>query len=223
MSAPERAVPRGSTGMKPKVFRSNGARLVAWAWMAFAGLNLVDVAVRGHDRAGLMAAAVLLLGCGLAYGFGLRPRIVADDAGVRLHNPLRDVRVPWPALRQVEAAETLHLHCTWTSGEGAPGEEGQRFKAWSFQTSPRARARAERRARREVPDALAQHLNGRSPALFVAEQLTELAATRGGLAAPDDDRRDGARPSVTWSVPAVAALALPVALLIVLILVSARG
>ena len=201
------------SGVQPKVFRSTAGRVVAWVWLVFAAVNLVDVAVRGHDLAGMIAAAVLLLGSGTAYVFGLRPRIVADDSGISLHNPLRDVRVPWPAVQRIEAAESVRVHYE------AEGGEERRAGAWAVQTSPRARARVQRRAhgrsRGATHDAVAEYARNRTPADYVAEQLTELAATRRRT-----DTASGAGPSVTWSMPAVAAVAAPAALLASLILVA---
>jgi hypothetical protein len=213
MSTAERA-PAGSVGRgEGRVFRSTGARIAGWAWLVFAAANLLDLAVRGDDLAALIAAAVLLFGCGLAYVLGLRPRIVADEAGIRLHNPLRDVRIPWPALRRIEVAETLRFHCA--TGQAAGPGESRSFNAWVMQTSPRALARAQKRSRPEVPEAIAEHVAGRTPADFVAEQLTELAP-RGRPGAESLGDRDADRPSVTWAVPAVAAVALPGAALVVL-------
>jgi PH (Pleckstrin Homology) domain-containing protein len=196
--------------VQPKVFRSTPGRWFAWVWLAFSAANLVDVAVRGHDLAGMIAAAVLLLGSGIAYVLGLRPRIVADDSGIKLHNPLRDVRLPWRSVRRVDATEAVRVHYA------AEGDEERRARAWVLQTSPRARARAERRSRTRSgpPDVVAEHAKDRTPADYVAEQLTELLTAH---------RRDDAPgvPSVTWSKPAVAALAVPAALLAVLVLVAA--
>jgi hypothetical protein len=206
--------------MQPKVFRSTGARVAAWAWLVFAAANLADVAVRGRDLAALIAAAVLLLGSGLAYVLGLRPRVVADENGVQVHNPLRDVRIPWPALHDVEVTDTLLLHCT------GDGDRRLRVKAAAMHTSPRARARAERRTRRQVPDALAAQAAGRTPADFVAEQLTELAAERRKAARRADRERDtgrdqgATRTSVSWSRPAALALGVPATVLAVLVLAA---
>jgi hypothetical protein len=201
--------------MRPRVFRSAGARLGGWAWMVFAAANLADIAIRGRDMASLIAAAVLLTGCGLAYVFGLRPAIVAEETGVRLRNPLRDVRIPWPALKEVEVAEALRFHCV---ADGGPW----RAKAWVLQTSPRARARAERRAEKGVPDTVVEHVKGRTPAHFAAEQLTELAVAHGGgkRAGKAGPGGDTARPSVNWSIPAMAAVALPGVVLVALSLVG---
>jgi hypothetical protein len=207
--------------MQPKVFRSTAGRVVACVWLVFAAVNLVDVAVRGHDLAGMIAAAVLLLGSGAAYVLGLRPRIVADDSGISLHNPLRDVRVPWPAVQRIEATESVRVHYA------AEGGEERRAGAWAVQTSPRARARAQRRtqgrgsqgtSQGRTADAAAEYAKNRTPADYVAEQLTELAAAR-----RRKDAGSGEGPSVTWSVPAVAAVAAPAALLAVLVLISVLG
>jgi hypothetical protein len=215
------SVTKPAAGRKPTVFRSVGAYVAGWVWMVAAALNLADVAFRGRDLAAVIAAAVLLTGCGIAYVFGLRPAIVADETGVRLRNPLRDVRIPWPALRRVEAAETLRFHCV---AEGGPWTA----KAWVLQTSPRARARMERRAEKAakaesgVPDPIAEQLKGRTPARFAAEQLTELAVAHGGgeRAAEATTGEGTERPSVTWSTPAIAAVALPGVVLVALILVA---
>jgi PH (Pleckstrin Homology) domain-containing protein len=201
--------------VQPKVFRSTSARVVAWVWLVFAAANLVDIAVRGHDLAGMIAAAVLLLGSGVAYVLGLRPRIVADESGVRLHNPLRDVRVPWPAVREIDATESVRV-----SYVAEDGEE-RRVGAWAMQTSPRARARAQRRSRRRtpegggVPTAVAEYARNRTPADYVADQLTELAAEHRSEAPSE-----GRRPAVTWSLPAIITLAVPGAALAILVLAA---
>lgn len=205
--------------MKPKVFRSLGARVAGWAWMVLAAANLIDIAVRGRDLAALIAAAVLLTGCGLAYMLGLRPAIVADEAGVWLRNPLKDVRIPWPALQQIDVGGALRFRCV------VDGEPWQ-AKAWVLQTSPRAQARARARESRRpdpaVPAALAEHLEGRTPADFAAEQLTELAVAHGGGKRAGKARRGetAARPSVSWSIPTIVAVAVPGAVLVALGLVG---
>ena len=193
--------------MKPLVFRSTPSFVFAWIWMAFAAANLVDIALRGRDVTSVIAAGSLLLGAGVAYVIGLRPRVVADQDGVRLHNPLRDVRLAWSAVDKVEKTNAIEIH----SGDST-------FRAYALQTSPRARVRAEAKPRRDnVPDHVADYVKGRLPIDFAVEQLTELA-TQG--------RRDSAEsavapPSVSPSWFAITALAAPTALLLAAILVSA--
>ena len=194
--------------MKPLVFRSTPAYVFGWIWMAFAAANMVDLIVRGRDVAAAIAAGALLLGAGVAYIIGLRPRLVANDEGIRLHNPLHDIRVPWAAVDRVEITDAVEIH----SG-------GRKFRVWALQAPARARARAEARARRDkgpaAPKHVAEYVKGRLPADFAAEQLSEMADQRRAAA------KDGATAQVSVSLPAVAALVLPALLLASSILVAA--
>jgi hypothetical protein len=194
-----------ATRMKPRVFRSMPFYVLGWVWIVLAAALLIDVAARGRDADSAIAAGALLLGSGIAYVIGLRPRVVADDEGVRLHNPLRDVRVPWSAIDKIEATDAIVLH----SGDSA-------YRAWALQSSPRARLRAEARTRRTkstVPDHVAEYVQGRLPVDFAAEQLNELAREhRGGAPAATSV-------AVCWA--AIAAIAVPAAILAVSILIAA--
>jgi Bacterial PH domain len=192
------------------LFRSAAARIGAWVWLVFAALNLADLAWRGRDLTSLIAAAAILFGCGLAYVLGLRPRIVADDTTLELRNPLRDVRVPWPAVRGIEADHALQVRFTATGGAERTA------KAWVLQTSPRARAREERRFRKQsrgLPPEVAAKAAGRTPLGYAAEQLNELATRH--------RRAPGNTPgTITWSKAAIAALAPPGILLVVTVVLS---
>jgi hypothetical protein len=150
-----------------RVFRPGGIRFAGWAWMVFAVLNLADLAWRGRDMASAVAAAVLLLGCGIAYAVALRPRIVADGEAVHFHNLFRDVRLPWGAVDRFEGGDAVYAHV---------GE--RRYRAFILQTSPRSRAKSEMRARREdkkLPEAVADYMRGRTATDFTVEQLREIA------------------------------------------------
>jgi hypothetical protein len=205
-----------------RVFRSTAALVGGWAWMVFAAVNFVDLAVRGRDTDALLAAAVLLLGCGIAYVLGLRPRVVGDETGVRVHNPLRDVVVPWPALKEITAPGSVRV--SYTGPDGEPHEAS----TWVLQTSPRERAKADRRAARTPHDAVARYIETRTPADFAAEQLTELAdahrrPARTQPGPEPTDLTDTAAPPTgraTWSIPALAALAGPALLLAAAILAA---
>ncbi|MBA9001133.1 PH domain-containing protein [Thermomonospora cellulosilytica] len=187
------------TDGKPLVFRSTAGRIAAWSWLTFSALMLADTAWRGDDLAAAVSAAVLLFGCGLAYVLGLRPRITAGEDAVEIRNPLRDIRVPWSAVRKIEATHALQVRFTGPEG-------GERLaRAWTLQTSPRARTREERRLRKEaagLPPEVAAKLGGRTALGYATEQLNDLAKRH--------RRRSGkASGVVTWSRPAVAALAVP--------------
>jgi hypothetical protein len=185
-----------------RVFRSGAIRVAGWAWMVFAVLNFADLAWRGRDAASAVAAAVLLLGCGIAYVVALRPRIVADDEAVHFHNLFRDVRLPWGAVDRFEGGDAVYAHV---------GE--RRYRAFVLQTSPRARAKAELRGRREdkkVPDVVADYMRGRTATDFTVEQLREIA--------PKNPAKGEAR--VAWSWPTVLALAVPAVLTVVAIIAA---
>jgi hypothetical protein len=189
-----------------RVFRSGAVRFAGWAWMVFAALNLADLVWRGRDMASLVAAAVLLFGSGIAYAVAIRPRIVAGDDAVLFHNLLRDVRLPWTAVERFEGGDAVYAHV----GDG-------RFRAYVLQTSPRARAKSEMKARREdknLPDAVADYMRGRTATDFTVEQLRELA---------DQNRREpeSMEPvTVRWSWPAILAFAVPGVLTVVLIVIA---
>ncbi|MFI0485586.1 PH domain-containing protein [Actinomadura sp. 9N215] len=209
--------------------RSTGGRVAAYAWLAFAALNLADLlfGITGDASYSLMTfgiSMVLLLGCGVAYAVGLRPAIIGDDDAVTIRNPLRDVRAPWPAVRRVEGTNAVTVRFT-----GPDGTETQ-TRAWVHQTSPRAQAKAEARARKEASKDDEFDLRGRTPAAYAAQRLNEIRdrrrpRTRSGApdraAAAREAADESARGTVTWSVPALASLVVPLASLVVIAIVAA--
>ncbi|RFU39786.1 PH domain-containing protein [Actinomadura logoneensis] len=196
--------------------RSPVARAAAWAWVAFTVLNLLDLGLGltgkpARDATGAVMAALLLLGCGIAYVLGLRPAIVADEAGVTLRNPLRDVRAPWRSVRRVEGRDAVVV--TFAQADGAE----RSVRAWVLQTSPRSAAKAEARTQREaakLPKGAATALKGRTPTMFAIDQLNEIAERERPRS--DEDATTG---TVAWSPVAVASLAVPFVLLLVVVAV----
>ncbi|TDC47207.1 PH domain-containing protein [Actinomadura sp. KC345] len=212
--------------------RSTGGRVAAYAWLTFAVLNIADLVfgITGDATYSLMSLTIgvlLLLGSGIAYTAGLRPAIVGDDDAVTVRNPLRDIRVPWAAVRSIKGTNAVVVRFAGPDG----GELETR--AWVHQTSPRAQARAEARAKKEQARTPGIDLRGRTPAAYTAQRLNEILdrrrpKTRSG--APDkaaaakaetEKSKESARGTVTWSVPAVASLAVPIAVLVVLAVVGA--
>jgi len=131
---------------EPQTFRSPTAVVVWWVWLLFAAANVVDLAVQGRDHASLVAAAILLLATGVAYVVAQRPRLVADDAGITIRNPLLDHHIGWAGVTRIDLADLLRVHC-------APGQPGQRDKvisAWAVHYSRRHKLVAETRTRRAV-------------------------------------------------------------------------
>ncbi|QKW39128.1 PH domain-containing protein [Actinomadura sp. NAK00032] len=211
--------------------RSTGGQVAAYAWLVFALLNFVDlfVGITGDPEYSLTTftiAFLLLLGCGIAYTVGLRPAIIGDDDGVTVRNPLRDVRAPWAAIRNIEGKNAVTVRFTGPDGTDVE------TRAWVHQTSPRAQAKAESRAEKQARknQGAGLDLRGRTPTAFAAQQLNELRdrhRPRAKSGAPDRaaaaKQAETARGTVAWSIPAVAALAVPLAAVIVALILSLVG
>jgi len=181
--------------MKP--FRSVLGSIVSWVWLVIAAAALLDVAFRGRDRASAIAAAVLLLGCGLAYALGLRPSVAAEETALVVRNPFRTTRLPWRRIKEIRPGRALTVV-----------HDGGEVEAWAVQASSRSVARA-RRAKPDpgLPGNLAEQAAGRTPVDFAAERLEEVRARSGG---------DG-EVTAAWSWTALAAVLVPLAALAVLL------
>lgn len=206
------------------MYRSPVALVVWWLWVAFALANLVDLAVQGRDHFAAEVAAVLILITGVAYVAAFRPRVLADDAGITIRNPLRDHRVPWDCVRSVDLRDSLEVHCTPQDGD----RKDKTLYAWAVQSTRRRRLKAEARARRSAAKSASQQPPpyGRLPAEAQAamaktdaENITAALRDRAARArAADAGGAPGGRRTARWDLPAIAALVLPALLLIVVIL-----
>jgi hypothetical protein len=111
-----------------------------WGWLVFALVCLGDIAVQGRDRASVQAAAAIIAATGFAYACAFRPRVIADDAGIQVLNPVRDFRIPWPALRGIFLGDSVEFH---SARSGPKGEKT--VYSWALYTKRRSRARARMR------------------------------------------------------------------------------
>ena len=130
----------GATG-GPQTFRSPTAVILWWVWLLFAAANLIDLAVQGRDYASLVAAAILLLATGGAYVAAQRPRIIADDAGITIRNPLRDHHIGWAGVTRIDLTDMLRVHCA----PSYPGQQGKVISSWAVHYSRRRKLVAETR------------------------------------------------------------------------------
>ena len=99
----------------------------------------------------MVAAAVLLLATGVAYVTAQRPRVIADDAGVTVRNPLRDHRIGWAGVAEIDLVDLLRVHCAWGGPPGAAPADREHHKvisAWAIHYSRRRQFAAEAKARR---------------------------------------------------------------------------
>jgi Bacterial PH domain len=136
---------------KPQIFRSPTAVVVWVVWLLFAIGNWIDLAVQGRDHLSVVAAAVLLLATGVAYVTAQRPRIISDEAGVTVRNPLRDHRIGWAGVAEIDLVDLLRVHCAWGGPPGAAPADREHHKvisAWAIHYSRRRQFAAEAKARR---------------------------------------------------------------------------
>lgn len=206
------------------MFRPSVARWFGYAWLVFAAFNLADLAWRGGSRTSWVIAAVLLLITAVVYVTALRPRIVADAGGLRIVNPLREVRVPWGAVTDVDATDMVRVHAG-----------GQRpYRCWAVQAPNRQRRRASR-SRAQAGGAAAGSRGGatsgsrgrtasgasaevtasaagRTHAEYVAAELSDMAG-RGRRDAPTESST-----VVTWSRSSLAVVGVGAALVLASVL-----
>jgi hypothetical protein len=150
-SVPVKRKKRSDAAGGPQTFRSPTALIVWWIWLVFVAANLIDLAVQDPDHTSLVAAAILVLATGVAYVAAQRPRVIADDAGITVKNPLRDHHIGWAGVTKVDLADLLRVHCDWSSLVGAaPGTKKYTkvIPAWAVHFSRRRQLIAETRARR---------------------------------------------------------------------------
>ena len=160
-----------------QVYRTSGALVAWWAWAALAVVLLVVLALGHRDHAALVTVFVVIAITGIMYACALRPRIVADGAGITVVNPLRVHEVPWSAVTQVDLVHNVRVHyrgpASTPAGDepanGTPaGDEpaGDRpaegtpagetiVHSWAVQSTGRSRTRTELRARRAARRGLA--------------------------------------------------------------------
>ena len=213
------------------MFRSPIATLIWWIWVLFAVGNLIDLAVQGRDHLSAIAACTLLVITGIVYATAQRPRIIADDDGLTIVNPIRETRVGWPAVVGFDSTELLRVRCLWTAEDGTESDM-KAFYAWAAHSSRRRKLAEEMRAQRRARGGSARSVRfggfGAPPVDdapppaplgldvdIVVATLTERAEQ---LKTDAVDVR--ARPPVSsWSWPAIAAIIVPVLALVLAILV----
>jgi Bacterial PH domain len=216
-----------------QTFRSPFAVAIWWLWALFAAGNLIDLAVQGRDHLSVVAAFILLLVTGVVYTTVQRPRVVADDTGMTIVNPLREHRIGWGAVAGIDSAELLHVRCEWPLSGGTDEEStGQRvIYAWAVQKHRRRQAAAQLRADRRRPRQrmpagttgpfgapVPDDASDQPPAVGDAEHVMGALAAlaKQGRAAAAGTR--AAPPVSTWYWPAFAVIIIPALALVVAIL-----
>jgi hypothetical protein len=215
-----------------------------WVWVGFVVLNVVDYSLQGLPpaRFGAVLASLLLLVTGLVYALALRPRVIEDGDGLTVVNPFRVHRLPWPRIESVETAEWVRVRYSRRTGAAsgvvncwalyvstrarrkvvvgpAPRPDGmsRRLRGLAAQPSgygqPPSRLPDEARYLASLPvsAAIAARLNTR------AERERARAGANGANGANGTDEASAA--TTAWSWPALAAVAVPALLLLIVALV----
>jgi hypothetical protein len=105
-SRPWKATKDGRT-----VFRRGTPFILWWIWIAFVIFNVIQVIIPDHDYFSLELTAGLLAVTGVAYATALRPRVIASDEGIVVHNPIADHLARWGAVSGVYLGDSVELNC----------------------------------------------------------------------------------------------------------------
>lgn len=196
------------------MFRRGAPVAIWWIWLAFAVANLADLAVQARTHFAAVVAAILVTVTGIAYACALRPRVVADEDGITVVNPVREYRVPWGAVEQVDVGEWVRVHAARAPGAGTT----KTIDGWALFAPARVKRNSARKARhlaRASADAArlpeeAMDLMSLPAVMAIARQLDRRARRerqRGAPAGPI---------TAAWAWPSIAAMVVPaIALLII--------
>ncbi len=150
--------------MNREVFRLAPPLILWWVWVAFAVANVADFVLQGASaRFSIVVSAILLTITGLAYTLALRPRVIAEAAGLTIVNPFRDYHVPWAAIQAVDTGEWVRVHyapAETAAARPADPPNGARpassaaskaISCWALYLTARTKRRAARTARAGAP------------------------------------------------------------------------
>ena len=220
---------RATVASGRQVFRLHTPVVLWWIWVVFAVANVVDLAVQGSPaHFVLRISGILLAVTAVVYVLALRPRVVAEQAGLRIVNPFRDHQVPWGDIQGIEAGDWVRVHHTGGSAVTSTEVPGKTIECWALYLS----ARTKRKIARGTPlpssglrgivrqpideaprlPAEAKYLASLPVAKAIATQLDTMAAK---------ERARGAEPGpVTsrWALFPIAAVMVPVLALLTVVL-----
>ncbi len=198
-----------------EVFRLTAPVVIWWIWLVFAVANVIDLGVEAQPRFAAVVSVVLLTITGVAYACAFRPRVVADEAGLSVVNPVRQWRMPWGAIRQIEVRDWVRIQYTRAPG----GDATKAIECWALFATARVKRNYSRRAHDRITQAAdtarmpdeARRLMSLPAVVIIARQLERRAGQAQAHGATDE------RLVTSWAWPSIAAMLLPaLALLIVL-------
>lgn len=207
---PWKATPDGRT-----VFRRGTPFVLWWIWIVFVIFNLAQVIIPDHDYFSLEIGAGLLALTGVAYATALRPRVIASDDGIVVHNPLRDHLIRWGAVTGVYLGDSVELACARPSPR-----KDKTIHCWALYSNRRSRIKQDQLGVRSwlrstgssrAPAEVQQLANQDSAQLMAAELGRRATSAREAGAAP-------ATLQSRWVWQPIAAILVPAAALLALVL-----
>ena len=213
------------------MFRLTAPVVIWWIWLVFAVANVIDLGLEAQPRFAAMVSVVLLTITGVAYACAFRPRVVADEGGLLVVNPVRQWRVPWAAIRQIEVRDWVRIQCARAPG----GDATKTIECWALFATARVKRNYSRRAQDHItrsadtarmPDE-ARRLMSLPTVVIIARQLERRAGQAQAHSATDhrandhratDHRATDERLVASWAWPSIAAMLLPAAALATVLL-----
>lgn len=210
------------------MFRLRAPLVIFYLWLAFAAFNVVDLALQAKPRFALEVSLVVLIITGVAYACGLRPRVIADDRGLTVINPIREWHLPWSSLRAVDVRDWVRFTC---AGRSRPVESWALFATARVKRNYRERAHtyvsrnpAIQRLSDETQQLMSQpevviianRIEARLHAQEATAQRAQKAAAKAGQVLPADESGVTAQ----WAWLSIAAVLLPALALVLTLLLG---
>jgi hypothetical protein len=120
-----------------RVYRLVTALVIWWTWVVFAVGSVADLVIQGHDFLSLKFSLGLLTVTGVVFASTLWPRVIADDKGLVVRNPLRSFAIPWGAINGIYLADSVEIQ----SARG-PDKKDKTVYSWALSSARRGRAKA---------------------------------------------------------------------------------
>jgi hypothetical protein len=138
------AVPPSSAGRVTadgrRIYRLSSPLIIWWTWVGVIVLGLGDLVIQGHNWISLKFGLGLLAATGAVYACTLWSKVIADDGGISVLNPIRRFRIPWGAVNGIFLADSVEVVCA----RRAPKSDKTVY-SWALSSPRRSRARAQLR------------------------------------------------------------------------------
>jgi hypothetical protein len=123
-----------------RVFRMTTPLVIWWGWIALLVFSVGDLLIQGHRFVSLKYVFGGLALTGAVYACTLWPKVIADDVGIHVRNPIRIFLIPWGAVRGIFLADSVEVQCARSRGR-----KDKTVYCWALSSPRRGRARAQLR------------------------------------------------------------------------------